>query len=214
MGRGRQSARRCLLSIAAREISFSCFGLQRRRRLELIGCSLNLRVLPPFWQTWWFTALGGLAVIGGGGSTVRYWSVRRLRHKLAALEQQHALEKERARIARDIHDELGANLTRITLLTELGQKHQARPEEVAADLTKISATAREAVRAMDAIVWAVNPRNDSLDHFANHVSLFAEDFLRLTPIRCRLDIPANLPERFLSTVKGTARIIPRCEGKR
>jgi ligand-binding sensor domain-containing protein/signal transduction histidine kinase len=164
-----------------------------------LGASLNLRVLPPFWQTWWFTALGGLAVIGGGGSTVRYWSVRRLRHKLAALEQQHALEKERARIARDIHDELGANLTRITLLTELGQKHQARPEEVAADLTKISATAREAVRAMDAIVWAVNPRNDSLDHFANYVSLFAEDFLRLTPIRCRLDIPANLPERFLST---------------
>ncbi len=164
-----------------------------------LGATLSLRVLPPFWQTWWFTALGGLAVIGGGGSTVRYWSVRRLRDKLAALEQQHALEKERARIARDIHDELGANLTRITLLTELGQKHQARPEEVAADLTKISATAREAVRAMDAIVWAVNPRNDSLDHFANYVSLFAEDFLRLTPIRCRLDIPADLPERFLST---------------
>jgi signal transduction histidine kinase len=140
-----------------------------------------------------------LVVLGGGGSAVRYWSVRRLRHKLRDLEQQHALEKERARIAQDIHDELGANLTRIALLTELGQKHRERPEEVSADLGKISASAREAVRAMDAIVWAVNPQNDSLDHFANYVSQFAEDFFRLTPIRCRLDVPADLVERPLST---------------
>jgi ligand-binding sensor domain-containing protein/two-component sensor histidine kinase len=163
------------------------------------GASVALRVLPPFWQTWWFGAMTGLIVLGGGGWSVRYWSVRRLRRKLRLLQEQHALEKERARIAQDIHDELGASLTRIALLTELGQKHRDRPGEVAADLGKISATAREAARAMDAIVWAVNPRNDSLDHFANYVSQFAEEFFRLTPIRCRLDVPADLPERPLST---------------
>ena len=130
---------------------------------------------------------------------VRYWSVRRLRRKLRLLQEQHALEKERTRIAQDIHDELGASLTSIALLTELGQKHKEQSQEVSADLGKISATAREAVRAMDAIVWAVNPRNDSLDHFANYVSQFAEEFFRLTPIRYRLNVPPDLPERPLST---------------
>ena len=163
------------------------------------GAALDLHVLPPFWKTWWFGTAASLIVLGGGGSTVRYASIRRLRRKLQFLQEQHAVEKERARIAQDIHDELGASLTRIALLTDLGHKHRERPEEVAADLSKISVSARDAVRAMDAIVWAVNPRNDSLDHFANYVSQFAEEFFRLTPIRCRLDIPADLPECPLST---------------
>jgi len=163
------------------------------------GASVGFTVLPAFWQTWWFITVTVVMVLGGGGWLVRYDSVRRLRRKLHRLEERHALEKERARIAQDIHDELGASLTRIALLTELGRKHREQPEEVSADLGKISVTAREAVRAMDAIVWAVNPRNDSLDHFANYVSQFAEDFFRLTPIRCRLDVPADLPEQHLPT---------------
>jgi ligand-binding sensor domain-containing protein/two-component sensor histidine kinase len=163
------------------------------------GAAFRFTVLPAFWQTWWFIALAGVLVLGGGGWLVRYDSVRRLRRKLHRLQEKHALEKERTRIAQDIHDELGASLTRIALLTELGHKHRDQPDEVSADLGKISVTARDAVRAMDAIVWAVNPRNDSLDHFANYVSQFAEDFFRLTPIRCRLDVPADLPEQPLPT---------------
>ncbi|MBK8001256.1 MAG: hypothetical protein IPK15_21745 [Verrucomicrobia bacterium] len=163
------------------------------------GASIALVALPHFWQTWWFRTLLFVVSLGGGGWVVRTIAVRRLRRKLRRLEEQHAIEKERSRIAQDIHDELGANLTRIALLTEVGQKHRGNPDEVAEDLGKISATAREAVRAMDAIVWAVNPRNDSLDHFANYVSQFAEEFLRPTSIRCRLDIPADLPEHPITT---------------
>jgi signal transduction histidine kinase len=163
------------------------------------GATLAFVVLPAFWQTWWFMGTMGALILGGGGWAVRYASVRRLRSKLRLLEEKHALEKERTRIAQDIHDELGASLTRITLLTELGQKHRGQPEEVNADLGRISATAREAVRAMDAIVWAVNPQNDSLDHFANYVSQFAEEFLRPTSIRARLDVPVELPDRPLPT---------------
>ena len=163
------------------------------------GASVRFAVRPYFWQTWWFRTFVLVALLGGGGWLVRFTAVHRLRRKLHRLQEQHAVEKERTRIAQDIHDELGANLTRIALLTEVGQKHRDNPEEVAADLGKISATAREAVRAMDAIVWAVNPRNDSLDHFANYVSQFAEEFFRPTSIRCRLDIPADLPEHPLTT---------------
>ena len=163
------------------------------------GAFVPFSVQPHFWQTWWFRMLAGVGLLGGVGWVVRVASVRRLRRKLHRLEEQHAIEKERTRISQDIHDELGANLTRIALLSELGQKHRDNPDEVAADLGKISATARDAARAMDAIVWAVNPRNDSLDHFANYVSQFAEEFFRPTSIRCRLDIPADLPEQPIST---------------
>ncbi|MDB6034206.1 MAG: hypothetical protein JWM16_4544, partial [Verrucomicrobiales bacterium] len=85
-----------------------------RYKFELAACNgdgvwnqaaiaLSLRVLPPFWKTWWFGMLAGFVVLGGGGWGVRSWSVRRLGHKLQALQEQHALEKERARIAQDIH---------------------------------------------------------------------------------------------------------------
>jgi len=163
------------------------------------GATVRFSVRPQVWQTWWFRVLAGVGLLVGVGWVVRVASVRRLRRKLHRLEEQHALAKERARIAQDIHDELGASLTHIALLTELGQKHRDNAEEVAADLGKISVTARDAVRAMDAIVWAVNPRNDSLDHFANYVSQYAEEFFRPTTIRCRLDIPADLPEHPLPT---------------
>ncbi len=163
------------------------------------GAALRFSVLPHYWQTWWFRVLVVVALFGAVGWAVRVVSVQRLRRKLHRLEEQHALEKERTRIAQDIHDELGASLTRIALLTEVGQKHRHDPAEVAADLGRISVTAREAVRAMDAIVWAVNPRNDSLDHFANYISQFAEEFFRPTLIRCRLDIPADLPEHPITT---------------
>jgi signal transduction histidine kinase len=163
------------------------------------GAALAFFVAPAFWQTWWFRTLLAVIVLGGGGLLVRTLSVRRLRRKLRVLEQKHLLEQERTRIAQDIHDDLGASLTRIALLSELGQKHREEPSEIAADLSKISSTARDAVRAMDAIVWAVNPHNDSLDHFANYISHFAEDFFRLSPMHCRLDIPDELPEQPLST---------------
>jgi signal transduction histidine kinase len=158
---------------------------------------LALICLPALWQTWWFRLLGATMGLSGAGWAVKYWATRRLQRRLTLLQQQHALEKERTRIARDIHDDLGASLTEISLLSDHGQKRLDRPGEVEIDLQRISATAREAVQIADGIVWAVNPRNDSLDHLANYLVHFAEDFFRLTTIRCRLDVPADLPHIHL-----------------
>ncbi|MBI4326796.1 MAG: ATP-binding protein, partial [Chloroflexi bacterium] len=160
---------------------------------------LALTCLPAPWQTWWFRLLVAAMVLGGAGWAVKFWATRRLQRRLTLLQQQHALEQERTRIARDIHDELGASLTEISLLSDHGQKRLDRPGEVEVDLERISTTAREAVQTADGIVWAVNPRNDSLDHLANYLVHFAEDFFRLTTIRCYLDVPADLPQIPLST---------------
>jgi signal transduction histidine kinase len=55
------------------------------------------------------------------------------------------------------------------------------------------------VKSLDEIVWAVNPRNDTLAHFIDYTGQYALDYLRVAGIRCRLDLPEQTPERELST---------------
>ncbi|MBA4150723.1 MAG: hypothetical protein H0X66_21630 [Verrucomicrobia bacterium] len=161
--------------------------------------TVTLAVHPFFWQTNWFLALIVGVTAGGGVWTARRATVQRLSRRLEKLRQQRVLDQERARIAQDIHDELGANLTSIGLLADLGARHKSDPVAVTHELDQISQTARESVAAMDAIVWALNPRNDSLDNFANYVAQFTRDFFRPTELRTRLEIPANLPAQPLTS---------------
>src|SRR5581483_11259629 len=88
----------------------------------------------------------------------RYVSFRRLRLQLQTIERQAALDKERARIARDIHDDLGCRLTRIIQLTELSLRTSDRVENTAERVKQIASTAREGMQSLDVTVWAINPR--------------------------------------------------------
>ena len=164
-----------------------------------VAAEIAFVVTPFVWNTWWFRA--GVVVVFTGIiiAIVRYVSFRRLRRQLRQLEEQAALHKERARIAKDIHDDLGANLTQISLIGELARQDQTAPEKVATHLEIISDTARRAVKSLDEIVWAVNPRNDTLAHFIDYTGQFALDYLRLAGLRCRLDLPEQPPARELST---------------
>jgi signal transduction histidine kinase len=119
-----------------------------------------------------------------------------MRQQLARLERQQAIERDRARIAKDIHDDLGAGLTHIALLSEMARP--AASPETGSQLAQISEVARELTTNMDEIVWAVNPENDTLDGLATYVSKFAHDYLTAAGIRCRLDLPAQLPAVNLS----------------
>ena len=163
------------------------------------GRFLQVAVAPFFWNTWLFRLAAGTAftllIIG----IVRYVSFRRLRLQLQRLEEQEALHKERARIAKDIHDDVGANLTQIALLGDLARQDSLKPEESAPRLETISRTARQAVKSLDEIVWAVNPRNDTLAHLIDYTGQFAVDYLRVAGVRCRLDLPEHTPEREVST---------------
>jgi len=162
------------------------------------GSRVGLVVTPFFWNTWWFrlAALAGftLSLI----AIVRYVSFRRLHHQLRRLEQQAALQKERTRIAKDIHDDLGADLAQIAFLGELARQDHAEPDKAAERIGTISATARQAIKSLDEIVWAVNPRNDTLAHLLDYAGQFAVDYLRVADIRCRLDFPETIPARELS----------------
>ena len=157
------------------------------------GVSLTFTLLPHFWQTWWFRFLGGLTMVAAASAVVWFDTRRRMRRRLEKLEREQAIERERTRIAKDIHDDLGASLTRITMLSQSARGETLLPEPVAKNLDRIFGTARELTRAMDEIVWAVNPRHDTLDSLANYLTRFANDFLSVAEIRCRLDVPLQLP---------------------
>lgn len=156
-----------------------------------VPASLAIVLLPRFWQTAWFRVLAGLVVGGGLAGSVRYISVRHLKRKLASLEREQAVERERVRIAKDIHDDLGSRLTQITLLSDQAQDGPAL--ELQTNARKISATAREMAQSLDEIVWAVNPQHDTLEGLVEYLSHAADDFLEDTSIRSRLKLPANLP---------------------
>jgi signal transduction histidine kinase/ligand-binding sensor domain-containing protein len=159
-----------------------------------VGANVLFTVQPFFWQRWSFQ----LAVLAGFTlcviAIVRYVSFRRLRTHVRQLEQQTVLHKERARIAKDIHDDLGANLTQIALLSELTRQDMAAPVKAGEHVEKISTTARQVMKSLDEIVWAVNPRNDTLPHLVDYLGQFTIDFLRAPGIRCRLDLPEHPPE--------------------
>jgi signal transduction histidine kinase/ligand-binding sensor domain-containing protein len=164
-----------------------------------VGATLAFTVLPQVWQTWWFQA-GCLAASAGAiGAGVLWETRRRVRRKLELLERQHAIERERARIARDIHDELGASLTRITLLGQMARSDLEGQPQAAASVDQIYTTARELTRAMDEIVWAVNPKHDTLDSLVTYLGRFAQNFLSAANIRCRLDLPLQPPAWALTS---------------
>jgi signal transduction histidine kinase/ligand-binding sensor domain-containing protein len=173
--------------------TFSVQACNREGVWNQMGDKLTFTVLPHFWQTGWFAGL--VLVIFGGtvGASVRYALRRRHQGQLKIVRQLHAVERERTRIARDIHDDLGASLTEIGYLGALAVRDSKSLAEAREQLERIMVRTRELARRLDETVWAVNPKNDSAGHLATYLCHFAKEFLEPTAIRCRLDVVPNLP---------------------
>jgi signal transduction histidine kinase len=107
---------------------------------------------------------------------------------------QHAVEQERSRIARDIHDDLGASLTEIALMSELNESELENPGSVKPQLDRIAAKARSVVQMLNEIVWAINPRNDNLPKLLDYLCTFSEEFCESAGVRCWHEVQTGLPE--------------------
>jgi signal transduction histidine kinase len=158
------------------------------------GASLVFILKPHYWQTWWFRTLAILLLVGGASGVTVYGARRKMQRKLQLLQQRHAVEKERGRIAKDIHDDLGSSLTRIMMLGERVEEGLSRREDIAPQVSKIVASARHTVQSLDEIVWAVNPENDTLNGLLEYIGHYANEFCENTRLNCRLELPAELPE--------------------
>jgi signal transduction histidine kinase len=122
-----------------------------------------------------------------------------MQRKLAELDRQRALESERTRIAQDIHDDLGAGLAQIVMLSELAQMDAPEQDPRRAQLEEIGSRAQDAGRKLDEIVWAINPAHDSAEDLVGYLARFAQGYLSLAQIRFRLDVPPALPEIGLTS---------------
>jgi ligand-binding sensor domain-containing protein/signal transduction histidine kinase len=147
---------------------------------------------PHLYQTRWFYALTALGAVLSVGSLHRLRVVRLARRQQLEHELELALERER--IAKDMHDDLGASLTQIGLLSEHARRNTTDPPAVAADIEKIATATRQTAQAAEEMVWVMSQRHDTLESLATYLCQLAREYLEPSGIRCRLDVPAQLPD--------------------
>jgi len=150
--------------------------------------SISIRVPLPFWKTYWFwggmfTMMAALAIVIG-----RYAGLRKMRLKMLQLEKKHLLEHERMRIARDIHDDWGARVTQISLVSAMARTNSTSLEESRENFDRISEMARDLVTALYETVWAVNPENDNLNELGTYLFQMVNKLCERTSCRCRFYI--------------------------
>jgi signal transduction histidine kinase/ligand-binding sensor domain-containing protein len=155
------------------------------------GATLAFTVVPAWWETVYARAGGLLLLAGMSGWIARTVSQRRLKARLRRLEQEHALEKERARIARDLHDDLGASLTEVGLLAD--RLVNTPSPELAPHLAGLAWRTRRLATELSGIVWTMSPKNSTLDRLGEFVRQYAQRLFRATAIECVVRGADQLP---------------------
>lgn len=159
---------------------------------------LTLVVEPAFWQTLWFALSVIVSIIIITVLVARKVQGIRYANRIKALEQEHAIEKERLRISKDMHDEVGASLTRISILSEIARSRQQEPDNTQKVIEQISEIAGNVVDELSEIIWAMNPKNDSLDNFAAYVRRYASTYLEASTVDVKFHFPDTVPNLPMS----------------
>lgn len=145
---------------------------------------VSFKILSPIWQRWWFAATAIILVFAIGYRLFRY----RVRQLLA-------IERVRTRIASDLHDDIGASLSQIAVVSEVLQRQISPSDDdrVGRNLSLVARVSREAVDSMSDIVWAINPSRDNLQDLIRRMRRFASETLPNRDIELKFDAPENLP---------------------
>jgi signal transduction histidine kinase len=150
-------------------------------------------VRPRLWQAPSALIAAALAALAVSGAAAAAVTRRRAQRKIRRLAQERALDLERARIARDLHDDIGAGLTRMAMLSTQGRYIPGMPQAGNELSARIFDAARETSRALNEIVWAANPEKDDTEQVASYLALYAENFLRDAGLRARVLIAPDIP---------------------
>ena len=177
---------------------------------EVVACSrdgvwndqpakIRIVVTPHFYERNDF--LAGLVLVGAASLALGMRQVfrRRMIQRLGEAKRRHELELERARIARDLHDDLGAGLTEISLIGSLAQRPEKSQPQMRQHLRHITDKAKEMFLSLDEIVWALNPKNDSVLALDKYFREYAQLFLQAIPLACRLEMAGELGDHPLNS---------------
>lgn len=154
---------------------------------------LAITITPPFWRTWWFRIFVLVSLSAFVLSGFRYYLNRRLEKQRRVIEKQLAVNNERLRISRDMHDELGTGLSKIALLSELG-KNTGAPEGSHKIINEISTTSRGLADKMGEIIWTLNPHNDTLGNLAAYLNEYISETTEPLSIKVAFDFPDTIPD--------------------
>jgi len=144
---------------------------------------LNILIMPPFWQTWWFRILAILMIL-----TLLY-----LLHRYR-LNRLLEIERLRVRIASDLHDDVGSALTKIALHSEIIQSSD-NSEQVKSSSKNIGNMSREIITTMSDIVWSIDARNDKVCNMLDRMRDFAYSILSLQDIQVKFSFDGLDPEK-------------------
>lgn len=153
--------------------------------------TLRLRVMPFFWETGWFAMLASVSTLLLVVGIV--WAVLHARHRrrLDQIERARAIERDRTRIAHDLHDKIGSGLTELTFLSHSALRVATEPETVSTRIREIQGATTEMTEAIDEIVWAINPRHDSLESLLSYLGRSVQEFAQRAGLQCHIDIPID-----------------------
>ena len=162
---------------------------------------MNIQVLPPFWMTGWFRFLLVTSVLMVIGGTVWYLSRRKYRAEIRQLEYKMAIDQERMRISRDMHDDLGSRLTQIRMMTHFASENPSFTDQVRQQFSDISEESKGVIQKFSEIVWSLNPNNDTLDNLVNFMVQHADGFCQKTGVPCRIHADPTFPDIFINSSK-------------
>lgn len=151
----------------------------------------------PFWKKPWF--IGGsiaAAFLFSFGFAALYFHLRQ-QEQVYEFEKRQLLERERFRIARQMHDDIGSGLSAINLLTEIALNKSSNPQ-LADEIGRIAATAREVNGRIQDIIWTIGAQNDTLGGLLDHLQSVANELLAPAGILLERNVPSNLPAISLS----------------
>lgn len=156
--------------------------------------TIALRIVPRIWEIPWVQVLACALFVSAVAASIAWNQRRKLHLKLERMEMQQSLEHERRRIARDLHDELGARLTSIALQGELAMRGEKIPPVAKAEIGSLAVRVRQLINATDEVIWTTDPGNDSLPNLVEFLCDYIERFLTPAGIHYRLNVPSDLPQ--------------------
>jgi len=153
--------------------------------------NFSFTIRPPWWKTWW-AYTGYILIILGGIGTVIYSIFENQRKKI------RLIITERNRIARELHDDIGAELTRITILSQSLHKNPNVGDDIREKLRKISETGKKVLGSIGEIIWTMNPQKDNLDGLAAYIRRFVTEYFETNDIDLNIEFPNEIPPKSIS----------------